>query len=114
MALIRRRQAEDAPCEGHPHLGQEERARTDWSVVKILAVLAAFIAFGLFYYVKDREMVSSDGTVVKTTGSAPAYQRDPNENRPVSPPDRNDIRANPPPREPVAPVQRAPAPPAQQ
>lgn len=113
MAFYRRRQT-DAPCEGQPHLGAEERERSDWSVVRILAILAAFIAFGLFYYVKDREMVSSDGTVVKTTGSGPAYQRDLNENRPVTPPDPNDIRANPPPREPAPPQQRAPAPPPQQ
>lgn len=112
MAFFGRRQT-GAPCEGHSHLGQEERERTDWSVVKILALLAAFIAFGLWYYVKDREMVSSDGTVVKSTVPGPAYQRDANENRPVAPPDANEIRANPP-REPVPPPQRAPSPPTQQ
>jgi hypothetical protein len=105
MALFRRRQTDDAPCEGHSHLGQEERERTDWGVVKILALLVAFIAFGLWYYVKDREMVSSDGTVAKTTGPGPAYQRDANENRPVSAPDANDIRANPP-REPAPPAKK--------
>jgi hypothetical protein len=88
MAFFRRRTPE-APCEGHPHIGAAERERADWGVVKILAVFALFIAFALWFYTKDKEMVSRDG-IVQTTGAGPVVIPDSNENKP-SPP-----RAQPP------------------
>lgn len=57
-----------AAREGHPHLGARERARADTRLVTILSLVALFVAAGLWYYSKDREMVASDGTV-QTTGS---------------------------------------------
>ena len=72
MAL-RRQQNSDAPCEGLPHLTARERERSDWWVVKILAVLALFVGFGLWFWTRDKEMVSPDGTVV----TAPPSPRDP-------------------------------------
>lgn len=86
MAFYRRRPS-SAPREEHLNLAavERERERTDWSVVKILAILVAFLAFGFWYYIKDKEMVSSDGTVVQTTGSGPAAQPDANENKPAPP-----------------------------
>jgi hypothetical protein len=55
-----------------PLPGEVERERADISVVSILAVLAVIVVAGLWFFTKDREMVASDGTVVKqTTGSSP-------------------------------------------
>ncbi len=70
MAAYRRRDS-GAPCEGHAHLGAVERERSDWATVKILAVLAVFIAFGLIFYVKDRELASSDGIATQRVSSPP-------------------------------------------
>ncbi len=97
MAVFRRRPT-DAPCEGHPHLGAIERERTDWGVVKILAVFALFVAVGLWYYFKEKE-ISADGTVVQSSGSGSHIVPDSNENRP-SPP-----RINPP-AQPASPKQQ--------
>jgi hypothetical protein len=72
---FRRRSEDDsfdhlrAAREGHPHLGAKERMRGDTNVVAVLAAVALAVAVGLWFYSKDREMVSSDGTTVKTTGS---------------------------------------------
>jgi hypothetical protein len=52
------------------HPGAVERVRADRSIVTVLAVVALLVAAGLWFYASDREMVSSDGTVVRTTGSA--------------------------------------------
>lgn len=59
----------DAPREAQPLPGEVERERADIGVVSILAVLALFVAIGLWLYTKDREMVTGDGTVKQTTGS---------------------------------------------
>jgi hypothetical protein len=92
MAFYRRR-TNDAPCEGHPHIGAVERERTDWGVVRILGVFALFIAFALWFYFKDKELASSDGTV-QTIGSGPVVIPDSNENKP-SPPREPATRVNP-------------------
>jgi hypothetical protein len=84
MALFRRRPT-GAPGEGLPNPGAVERESADWSVVKILSVFALFVAVGLWYYFKDKEMVSPDGTVVQSSDSGPVLQRDSNENRPSPP-----------------------------
>ena len=74
-----RRRETGAPCEGQPHLRATERHSVDLSVVKILALFALIVVVGLWYYVKDKEMVSGDGTVVQTTGTRPAAPRTPDE-----------------------------------
>lgn len=85
------RREPSAPCEGHPHLGQIERERTDLRVVTILSLVAVAVAVGLWFYTKDREMVASDGTTTErtttertTTGSGPKEL--PVANTPVVPP----------------------------
>ena len=74
-AMAFRRRETGAPCEDQPHLRATERNLVDLSVVKILAVFALIIVVGLLYYVKDKEMVSGDGTIVQTTGSSPVAPR---------------------------------------
>jgi hypothetical protein len=60
----------DARIEPRPLPGEVERERTDIGVVSILAVLALFVAVGLWFYSRDKEMVAGDGTTVKqTTGT---------------------------------------------
>jgi hypothetical protein len=57
------------PRVADSHPGAVERVRADRSIVKVLAVVALLVAAGLWFYSSDKEMVSSDGTVVRTTGS---------------------------------------------
>ncbi len=62
---------EETRPDQQPLPGEIGRERADISVVSILAVLAIIVAAGLWFFTKDREMVASDGTVVKqTTGSS--------------------------------------------
>ena len=46
--------------------GAVERKRADWAAIKILGVLVLFLCFSMWFYFRDKEMVSSEGTVVKT------------------------------------------------
>ncbi len=65
------KQPEDQP----PLPGEVERERADISVVSVLVGIALLVAVGMWYYAKDREMVSGDGTTVKqTTGSGTPRQ----------------------------------------
>ena len=66
--------------------GEMIRKRSDWGAIKILALIALFACFSLWFYFRDKEMVSGDGTVVKSAPvlpTAPPSPRDP------------DVRINP-------------------
>lgn len=58
------------PAEDQPLPGEIERERADISAVSILTALALFVAFGLWFYTRDREMVAGDGTIVKQTAGS--------------------------------------------
>jgi hypothetical protein len=47
--------------------GQIERDRADVRIVSLLGGIALIVAVGMWFYTKDREMVASDGTIVKQT-----------------------------------------------
>ena len=60
--------------------GEMIRTRSDWGAIKILALIALFVCFALWFYFRDKEMVSGDGTVVKSAPvlpTAPPSPRDP-------------------------------------
>lgn len=54
----------------NPLPGEAERERADIRVVSLLGAVALLVAFGMWFYTKDREMVAGDGTTIKQTTGA--------------------------------------------